>query len=203
MRSGWRARRRFSDVQYWISQATALDIVEDPEPAKEPPHRYRIGRSSGPAEAGPQPPHGNFPLRGLKRAHSWDPRRRRGPARAPRSSPRGCKALHRMRVLDAPLRSNLRHELFRLGPSLHGDAGRHDASQSNARGACSRRRPVEHEHAITRNKQVVGARVEMQQRLARGRVRRERLERSQAREIRHAPRIQTLLAALERDRAIR
>ena len=26
----------FSDVQYWISQATALDIVEDPEPVKEP-----------------------------------------------------------------------------------------------------------------------------------------------------------------------
>jgi hypothetical protein len=26
---------RFSDVQYWISQATALDIVEEPEPAKE------------------------------------------------------------------------------------------------------------------------------------------------------------------------
>jgi hypothetical protein len=25
-----------SDVQYWISQATALDIVEEPEPAKEP-----------------------------------------------------------------------------------------------------------------------------------------------------------------------
>jgi len=25
-----------SDVQYWISQASALDIVEEPEPAKEP-----------------------------------------------------------------------------------------------------------------------------------------------------------------------
>jgi len=25
-----------SDVQYWISQATALDIVEEPEPTKEP-----------------------------------------------------------------------------------------------------------------------------------------------------------------------
>jgi Domain of unknown function (DUF4332) len=25
-----------SDVQYWISQATALDIVEEPEPGKEP-----------------------------------------------------------------------------------------------------------------------------------------------------------------------
>jgi hypothetical protein len=24
----------FSDVQYWISQATALDIVEPPEPEK-------------------------------------------------------------------------------------------------------------------------------------------------------------------------
>jgi hypothetical protein len=27
---------RVSDVEYWISQATALDIVEDPEPSKEP-----------------------------------------------------------------------------------------------------------------------------------------------------------------------
>jgi hypothetical protein len=25
----------FSDVQYWISQATALDIVEEPEPAEQ------------------------------------------------------------------------------------------------------------------------------------------------------------------------
>ena len=25
-----------SDVQYWISQATALDIVEEPEPGREP-----------------------------------------------------------------------------------------------------------------------------------------------------------------------
>jgi Domain of unknown function (DUF4332) len=25
-----------SDVQYWISQATALDIIEEPEPSKEP-----------------------------------------------------------------------------------------------------------------------------------------------------------------------
>ncbi len=27
----------FSDVQYWISQATALDIVEEPEPVKRIP----------------------------------------------------------------------------------------------------------------------------------------------------------------------
>ena len=27
----------FSDVQYWISQATALDIVEEPEPVKRLP----------------------------------------------------------------------------------------------------------------------------------------------------------------------
>ena len=26
-----RDRQQFSDVQYWISQATALDIVEEPE----------------------------------------------------------------------------------------------------------------------------------------------------------------------------
>jgi hypothetical protein len=28
---------RVTDVQYWISQATALDIVEEPEPAKQVP----------------------------------------------------------------------------------------------------------------------------------------------------------------------
>jgi hypothetical protein len=28
---------RVTDVQYWISQATALDIVEEPEPAKPVP----------------------------------------------------------------------------------------------------------------------------------------------------------------------
>ena len=27
---------RVTDVEYWISQATALDIVEEPEPGKEP-----------------------------------------------------------------------------------------------------------------------------------------------------------------------